>query len=75
MSKALFCFNCKHFDHSSVTANCTRDSSRDLVYGTYQVTKYNCAAERGYDPAYIEKSVTVNHEICGAEAKFFEAKQ
>ena len=75
MSKVLFCFNCKHFDYSSITANCTRNSSRDLVYGTYQGSKYSCAAERGYDPEYISRSFLLNHEICGVEGKFFEVKQ
>ena len=72
MSKILFCIDCKHF---SIKATCRRDSSRDLVYGTYEGSKYDCAKERGYDLAYIEKSAAVNHEICGFEAKFFEAKQ
>jgi len=72
MSKVLFCVDCKHF---SIKATCRRDSSRDLIYGVHQGPDYECTKERGYDPEYIKKSIAINHEICGFEAKFFEAKQ
>ena len=75
MSEVLFCFNCKHFEYNSISAACTRDAARDVVYGSHTGIKYVCHKERGYDNDYIVKSIANNHVICGFEGKFFEAKQ
>ena len=74
MSKVLFCVDCKHFERALASAACKRDAERDLVYGCFSGFKYSCHQERGYDNDYISKSIVNNHEICGVEAKFFEAE-
>lgn len=74
MSEALFCFNCKYFEHLTPIASCTRDAKRDLVYGAYTAHKYSCVKERGYDAEYLSRSFQINHQICGVDGKFFEVK-
>jgi len=75
MSEVLCCVDCKHFEHAAISAACRRDAERELVYGSYTGIKYVCHKERGYDNDYISKSIVNNHEICGVDGRFFEAKQ
>lgn len=75
LMEPIYCVNCKHFKNTSYEGSCYRDSSVDLVFGSFDGSHYSCYKERGYDAAYLLTSINVNHQICGVEAKFFEAKQ
>ena len=75
MSEALFCIKCKFYSDRTSTGNCHRASEINLVDGSFFGAVYPCTKERGYDHEYLLRSVTMGHEICGVEGKFFEAKQ
>jgi len=75
MSEVLFCVDCKHFKNTSYEGGCYRDGIVYLVFGSFNGLHYSCHKERGYDNDYIIKSIANNHEICGVEGQFFEAKQ
>ena len=75
MSEVLFCVDCNHFKKTSHEGSCYREGTVDLVFGVYNGTHYSCYKERGYDNNYISKSIANNHEICGVDGRFFEAKQ
>jgi hypothetical protein len=71
----VLCINCKYFKNNSDEGSCYRNSKVDLVFGSSNGSHYSCYKERGYDAAYLFTSIGINHEICGVEGKFFEAKQ
>ena len=75
MSEVVFCVDCKHFKKTSYEGSCYREATVDLVFGVSSGTHYSCYKERGYDNNYISKSIVNNHEICGVDGRFFEAKQ
>ena len=70
----VLCIECKFYSDRTYAGSCHRDSEINLVDGSFLGAVYNCTRERGYDNDYIVKSIVSNHEICGVEAKFFEAK-
>ena len=70
-----FCIECKFYSDRTYAGSCHRDSGINLVDGSFLGAVYNCTKERGYDHEYNRESRELNHEICGVEGKFFEAKQ
>ena len=70
----VLCIECKFYSDSTYAGSCYRASRINLVDGSFFGTVYNCTKERGYDHEYNRTSRELNHDICGVEGQFFEAK-